>query len=335
MRDTTFVLGGLGLLAATAALMAASRTAAATATAPTFTPGSAAAAAEKLLLLLQSTLPATWGTKAAPNAAIAQSQRAMGGLVADGIYGAKTKARGEALTAKLFPVRPSVTVPTVTIPAHAVQVLSAPAPAAALPANTVNVGPAVITQVAPLPDAPGPSGRSPKQAAQALRDFAANAIRSGDDAALGSKASPSDTVANAQRDMRLIASDGVYGPKTQARGKELLGIEFPKRARAAPAAPKIIKELPLAPSEVLAQPLPVPPATAIAVNDHSPVEAANALLALLGATAQGTWGTKKAPNELIQKAQADMGGLVADGIYGPKTQKRGAALTGAKWPTRK
>lgn len=178
-----------------------------------------------------------------------------------------------------------------------------------------------------------PDARSSRQAAQVLRDYANAAFQRGDADALGTKAHPSEVVRAAQRDMKLLTADGVYGPKTAARGKELLGIEFPNRARMkAPAAAPKAPPAP-APRPITELAPPVPPATAVA--HHSPLEAANALLMLLQSSTQATWGTKASPNALIQQAQHDMGGLTADGIYGAKTQARGRTLTGKSFPTRK
>jgi hypothetical protein len=47
------------------------------------------------------------------------------------------------------------------------------------------------------------------------------------------------------------------------------------------------------------------------------------------------WGTKAHPNTLIRSAQHDMGGLTADGVYGPKTQARGSVLLSRSFPARK
>lgn len=76
--------------------------------------------------------------------------------------------------------------------------------------------------------APG-FGRAPRVAAQELYDYANRLIRSGDGARLHQ--TPDAFVAAAQIDMRMkvaAGQEGFYGPKTRARGKELLGREFPK-----------------------------------------------------------------------------------------------------------
>lgn len=229
------------------------------------------------------------------------------------------------------------------IPSHPVQVLDTPAPAAAIPV-------------------PSMSDRSAKQAATELLSYASMAIRSGMDAQLGTKELPSDYVAAAQRDMRGLVSDGVYGPKTMKRGHELTGISFPSRVKGlgrsqAPKLPSpasssafktpLKKALPLSAAELDAIPVPPPPPTAAiekppaappspatVVHEHSPVEAAAALFEYLRSTKPPTWGVKGAPNKVIQAAQNDMGGLAADGIYGPKTRARGKELLGKAFPPR-
>jgi hypothetical protein len=185
--------------------------------------------------------------------------------------------------------------------------------------------------------------RTAKEAAKALLAYVSPRIRAGQLSELGTKDAPNDFIANAQRDMRLIASDGVYGPKTQARGKELLGLEFPSRTsnkkRAKANAIDVLMQPPPEPKQppsaidVLMQPPPAPPPPGKAVPAHSPLEAASALLALV-THAPVDWGTKARPNKLIAAAQKDMGGLTADGVYGPKTQARGAALLHKPFPAR-
>lgn len=328
-NSAIYLIGGLGLVAAAAALMATDRAGASAPPAPTGDP-----------------LHPPWGD---PNDAVLQARKRL--LDASMPYQTPDYPR-------LLGGSPA---PAITIPSHAVQVMtpadgggsSTPA-APATPATPATPAakaaelqsmlddltgkkstPATMTPAGPssppppatvTPTTPTPSGRTSKQAAQALRDWVNAALKSGNDAALGSSKAPNDTVAIAQRDMRLIVSDGVYGPKTAARGKELLGVEFPSRTKRRTAATAT-------PTPTLS--IPVPPATDISVNKHSPIEAANALLVLLNASAPSTWGTRAQPNDVIAKAQADMGGIVADGIYGAKTQARGRALTGKTFPTRK
>lgn len=181
--------------------------------------------------------------------------------------------------------------------------------------------------------------RSPRQAAADLFNFASTAIREGRVSDLGEKTAPSNYVAAAQRDMRLISSDGLYGPKTAARGKELLGREFPSRTtpanrRVSKVPASVINALPPAAAQVLALPPPEPPSLEESVSKVSPREAAAALFELI-THPPVQWGTKAKPNTLIRSAQADMGGLVADGVYGPKTQAKGKLLLGREFPARK
>jgi hypothetical protein len=69
-----------------------------------------------------------------------------------------------------------------------------------------------------------------------------------------------------------------------------------------------------------------------ATSARSPAAAANDLLAYFNAGRP--LGTRNAPSTFVQAAQRDMGGLVADGIYGPNTRTRGQALIGKAFPPR-
>ena len=228
-----------------------------------------------------------------------------------------------------------------TIPSHAVQVTDSPPPSSAIPATA------------------SPVQRSAPDAAKALYAYITPLIRAGKTGTeLGTTDQPNNFIANAQRDMRIVRSDGIYGPKTAARGKELLGREFParsstkKRVQPAPQqvdiGPAVIKEATISPLEAVtkmppepgpaAPPPPAapaaPPPPSVQVNEHAPQEAAAALYALV-THKPVDWGSKQKPNELIRGAQADMGGLVSDGIYGPKTRDRGTKLLGKSFPARK
>jgi hypothetical protein len=122
-----------------------------------------------------------------------------------GIYGNLTRERGKALLGKTFPMGPAQHTSHAT-PAHA----AAPAPSSA-------------------------SGRTPTQAARELYDYVTSLVRAGHRDQLGSTASRNETVHRAQIDMKgakLSAAlargeGGIYGNLTRARGKELLGREFP------------------------------------------------------------------------------------------------------------
>jgi peptidoglycan hydrolase-like protein with peptidoglycan-binding domain len=257
-------------------------------------------------------------------------------------------------------VQPSATTPAAST--------AAPKPRPALPPPALPMAPQVETMVRELsrpnmtpakPPLPPPSGvpddeaermvreltrpdstaasRSPRQAATDLYTYVTQAMRQGLDAPLGSKSKPDDYLAACQRDMRLIASDGIYGPKTAARGKELIGREFPPRnatKRRVSLNASVINSLPAATASVLSLPPPEPPPLQSSVAETSPREAAAALFELV-THPPVSWGSKAAPNPLIRGAQRDMGGLVADGVYGPKTQARGAILLGRSFPARK
>lgn len=78
-----------------------------------------------------------------------------------------------------------------------------------------------------------PAGRSPRAAAQALYDYARDpAVRTAHPAsAFGYRGHPNSFVRQAQLDMGLVLpdADGIYGPRTRARGQQLLGRPFPPR----------------------------------------------------------------------------------------------------------
>jgi hypothetical protein len=251
--------------------------------------------------------------------------------------------RSQPSAAALFsPPQPSTTrmLPAqASIPSHAVEVVTS-APRDAI-------------------EAPAVAQRGSRQAAQDLLSYVRPLISTGKADVLGSKTQPNDIVRIAQRDMKMKPSDqdGVYGPKTAARGKEILGTEFPSRtnklaaavmSRAAPkpAAPKqappapapAVQEYEQAPAVKAAAEATKPPAPPASldtpVSEHSPKEAATALYTYV-TSGHVDWGSKSKPNELIRGAQKDMGKLVADGIYGQKTRDRGKQLIGKTFPPRK
>ena len=105
----------------------------------------------------------------------------------------------------------------------------------------------------------------------------------------------------------------------------------------APPAPKPPKPKP-APAP---QPTPPPKPKAkprAPATKRSPQAAAEALLeyvtAAIAAGRAATLGNKSSPNAIVRDAQADMGELVADGIYGPASRARGKALLGKPFPAR-
>lgn len=212
--------------------------------------------------------------------------------------------------------------------------------------------PVQLSDEPPATSSAKPTVRTAKQAAQALYDYATRLIRGGQAAQLGSKGAPNATIKAAQVDMRGVQPDGIYGPKTMARGKELLGREFPARtSKTVPAhAPA---RAPTAPAtQVLHAPPGAPPvpATRVVIDEavitspspaaagRAPQRAAQDLLdyvaPLLRSGKGGLLGSKGKPNLTVQSAQQDMGQLVADGIYGAATRKRGLELIGKSFPAR-
>jgi hypothetical protein len=67
---------------------------------------------------------------------------------------------------------------------------------------------------------------------------------------------------------------------------------------------------------------------------RSPVQAAKELLTYVK-KAGVKLGSKGSPNKFVALAQADMGMLKPDGIYGPQTRQRGIDLLGVQFPARK
>lgn len=71
---------------------------------------------------------------------------------------------------------------------------------------------------------------------------------------------------------------------------------------------------------------------------RSPTRAANDLLTYVnnatGSARATLLGLKSRPSSFVQSAQQDMGGITADGIYGPATRQRGKALLGKSFPPR-
>jgi hypothetical protein len=76
--------------------------------------------------------------------------------------------------------------------------------------------------------------RAPQTAAADLLSYVQSVLRlpSAQHAAgFGYKDHPNEVVRAAQRDMAGgIAADGIYGPGSRARGKALIGKDFPARA---------------------------------------------------------------------------------------------------------
>lgn len=68
--------------------------------------------------------------------------------------------------------------------------------------------------------------------------------------------------------------------------------------------------------------------TSTVVTHDDPANAAAWVLDQASTNRSWNFGTKARPNGELAKAQADMGGLNPDGIYGPKTRARVKALVG-------
>lgn len=71
---------------------------------------------------------------------------------------------------------------------------------------------------------------------------------------------------------------------------------------------------------------------------RSPVAAAQALFdyvsAAISAGRSASLGSKGSPNAIVRDAQADMGDVAIDGIYGTATRTRGKQLLGKTFPAR-
>ena len=197
---------------------------------------------------------------------------------------------------------------------------------------------------------PAPTLRiRPKKYAEQLYVYASRMIRAGKASKLGSKANPNPEVKRMQGGMRRLRKDGIYGPATRKRGKELIGKSFPIRRRVKPAERKAFvapEPLPAvtAPPPIEREPEPIererepPPEPEPAPLARAPKRAALDLLSYARSVGSrgraAAFGYKNNPNETVQDAQRDMGGLVADGIYGNKTRARGRELTGQRFPIR-
>lgn len=194
-----------------------------------------------------------------------------------------------------------------------------------------------------------------KSAAERLYAYVSREIREGRSSNLGTKGHPNAQVRQGQKDMGNVKDDGIYGPKTAARGKELTGKPWPRRQeeRSKPSKPQPVPSLPPpplppGPAPTLAPPAPPEPVpvrqeapVVVPSPQRSPVDAASALYTyavraakLPYAQASAAFGTGSAPNPTVREAQSDMGELLADGIYGPVTRKRGAVLIGKTFPAR-
>jgi hypothetical protein len=253
------------------------------------------------------------GTSKKPNAKVKAWQQGMGGVAADGVYGSRTEARGEALTGHDWPTRP--------------------------PKVKVTIGPATIT-----PNKPAAKANPQLDAANALYAHVVAAMLektiAARDAALGTSNAPNAKVKAWQQAMGGVAADGVYGSLTEARGEKLTAHDWPTRPKktAAPA-----RQAPNAPASSSAAPAKQAAAPAA---KRTPTQAANDLYNYAtGLVRQGRGselGDEKHRNATVAAAQKDMNGPKLQaaldrgelGIYGPLTRARGKELTGKEFPVR-
>lgn len=253
------------------------------------------------------------------------------GLKQDGLWGPVTRAAAaealgvaeatlppyaSAYAPKSPPAAPIKLAPAKATPAKPplkLVVKPAAAKPTTLPKPPAKKAAAPVAKLVPTPPAKSP-------AISDLASAAANAVR-GFIVANGGKP-PQIAISQVRQYQTALASsavkvDGIWGPVTRAATAKTLKVSESTLPPYASAYGK-------------------PAATALAFPARTPAQAARDLLAYLTKinTVASTWGTKAKPNETVRRAQADMGQLVADGIYGPKTQARGSALAGQKLPVR-
>lgn len=195
-----------------------------------------------------------------------------------------------------------------------------------------------------------------RDAAQQLYRYVAGVISAGKASTLGTKGHPNPEVKRLQLAMGRIQGDGIYGPATRARGKELLGRDFParRRRRRVPKPPSPVRtppspqpepeskplafDVPPEPEEPEPEPTPLTELEEPALSQRAPKRAAlDLLLYVRGIGDKGratALGYKNHPNQTVKDAQRDMGDLVDDGIYGNKTRARGKYLTQQRFPAR-
>jgi hypothetical protein len=221
----------------------------------------------------------------------------------------------------------------------------------------VQLGDAQVKPAADTLAQAGDEKPTKRQWAEQLYTYALREIREGRASGLGTKGAPNARVKAAQDGMGKLAPDGIYGDKTRARGKELTGKTFPERTqpKAKPPTASPLANLPVIPGLFGNKPAAAPaakppqrpigprpgspvPQAAVAPAKRSPVQAARDLLAyasdLIGDGKASQLGNVSKPNAFVMAAQADMGELKSDGIYGLKTRQRGKALTGETFPAR-
>ncbi len=234
-------------------------------------------------------------------------------LKADGLWGPLTRSAAAA----------TLGVAEDTLPAYAAKFAPkvAPAPAPAPTPKKPEPAPA------PAPVAKKPDEKPPVATKSKLETLASSAVNTVRGLIVKDKTPPTSVVPavklfQAELSDSAVKADGLWGPKTRAAAARVLRVaESTLPEYAAKFGPKPAK----------AEVLPAPKAT------RTPVQAASDLYNYVTKinTAASTWGTKTRPNDTIKRAQADMGQLVADGIYGPGTRARGKALLGKAFPERK
>lgn len=187
----------------------------------------------------------------------------------------------------------------------------------------------------------------PREAAEKLYSYVTARIRSGQARTLGDKANPNVQVREYQRAMGKIATDGIYGPATRKRGKELTGKEWPARSgpkvTAREPAPITVRREPAASpapeAELPTVQTPEPPPIVVEPKTRAPQVAASELAdyarRVLAEGKGYLLGVKNRPSETVRAAQVDMGKLATDGIYGPSVRARIKELTGKAAPIRR
>lgn len=131
-----------------------------------------------------------------------------------------------------------------------------------------------------------------------------------------SKISPQKKQVIAKLAQIAASPDSVTAPATKAKAKRAL---------------KMIKESPEKVSQLPTEEKLMIAKAATESIEPTPAESAEVLKRYLAET--HSYGTKTLPDDTVKRCQSYMGGLVADGIYGPKTRARAAQL-GVSIPAR-
>lgn len=195
----------------------------------------------------------------------------------------------------------------------------------------------------PAPDEPAEPKLKTREAAERLYVYVVERIRSGRARTLGDKANANVQVREYQAAMGKIFADGIYGPASRKRGKELLGREFPARAGkrdALPPPPPMDGDgahvTTTTPDEPATEERPL-----VLADQREPQQAARELYdyvsIMVDAGKSRSLGSRGRPNATVREAQLDMGiaDASADGIYGPGTRRKGKALINKTFPARK